>query len=87
MGKKNQKDLLKKVGILSDLDEKERNLIFKIAKKVEVPSGDVIMREGDIGDSMFLFLEGEVEVSKNLTLKIGKRGFSKAEKSMVKLNA
>ncbi|MCD6121725.1 MAG: cyclic nucleotide-binding domain-containing protein [Spirochaetales bacterium] len=87
MGKKNQKDLLKKVGILSDLDEKERNLIFKIAKKVEVSSGDVIMREGDIGDSMFLFLEGEVEVSKNLTLKIGKRGFSKAEKSMVKLNA
>lgn len=87
MGKKNQKDLLRKVGILSDLNEIERNLIFKIAKKVEVSSGDVIMKEGDIGDSMFLFLEGEVEVSKNLTLKIGKHGFSKAEKSMVKLNA
>ena len=87
MGKKNQMDLLKKVGILSDLNEAERNLIFKIAKKVEISSGDVIMREGDIGDSMFLFLKGEVEISKNLTLKIGKRGFSKAEKSMVKLNA
>ena len=87
MGKKNQKDLLKKVGILSDLNATERNLIFKIAKRVEVSSGDVIMKEGDIGDSMFLFLEGEVEVSKNLTLKIGKRGFSQAEKSMVKLNA
>ncbi|NOY09966.1 MAG: cyclic nucleotide-binding domain-containing protein [Spirochaetes bacterium] len=87
MGKKKQSDLLKKVGILSDLTEAERNLIFKIARKVEVSSGDIIMREGEIGDSMFLFLEGEVEVSKNLTLKVGKRGFSKAEKSMVKLNA
>lgn len=45
------------------------------------------MREGEVGDSMYLFAEGEVLVTKNLTMKTGKRGFSQAEKSMVRLDA
>ncbi len=87
MSHKKDIEQFKKIGILSDLDESEIEEVYKIAKRVEVPAGTVIMKEGDVGDSMFLFLEGEVEVSKNLTLKIGKKGFSQAEKSMVKLNA
>lgn len=80
-------EVLKRVGILSDLSGDEIESIHKIAKKVEVPVGEIIMREGDVGDSMYLFAEGEVSVTKNLTLKTGKKGFSQAEKSMVRLNA
>ncbi len=87
MSKKKGIESFKRIGILSDLTEEELEEVYKIAKKVEFPAGAVIMKEGEVGDSMFLFLEGEVEVSKNLTLKIGKKGFSQAEKSMVKLNA
>ncbi len=85
--RKTDLEILKKMNILSDLSEKELEEIHKIAKRVEIPAGTVIMREGDVGDSMYLFAGGEVSVTKNLTLKIGKKGFSKAEKSMVRLNA
>ena len=36
---------------------------------------------------MYLFLEGVVDVTKNLTLKIAGRGFGHAEKSMTRLKA
>lgn len=80
-------DALKKVAILSDLTEKELEHILAISKIIEVPSGDIIMTEGEVGSTMYFFVGGEVKVSKNLTLKIGKKGFGKAEKSMVKLKA
>jgi CRP/FNR family transcriptional regulator, cyclic AMP receptor protein len=78
---------LKKVAILSDLNNKELEYILSISKKIEVPANDIIMTEGEVGSTMYFFVKGEVKVSKNLTLKIGKKGFGSAEKSMVKLKA
>jgi CRP/FNR family transcriptional regulator, cyclic AMP receptor protein len=78
---------LRKVAILSDLTNKELEYILSISKKIEVPSNDIIMIEGEVGSTMHFFVKGEVKVSKNLTLKIGKKGFGSAEKSMVKLKA
>lgn len=84
---KNGVEGLKKVAILSDLNDKELEYILSISKKIEVPSNDIIMTEGEVGSTMHFFVKGEVKVSKNLTLKIGKKGFGTAEKSMVKLRA
>lgn len=81
------RDDLKRVGVLSDLTDEEIGLVAAIARRTEVGTGTVLMREGEVGDSMYLFAEGEVVVTKNLTLKVGRAGFSRAEKSMVKLNA
>jgi CRP/FNR family cyclic AMP-dependent transcriptional regulator len=75
------------IGLFRDLSAEETGEVRRIAREMRVPAGQVIMREGEVGDSMFLFAEGEVLVTKNLTLKTGKRGFSQAEKSMVRLNA
>jgi CRP/FNR family cyclic AMP-dependent transcriptional regulator len=77
----------KKIEILAEFTDPEVESIRRIAKEVRVPTGEVIMREGEVGDSMYLFAEGQVLVTKNLTLKTGKRGFSQAEKSMVRLDA
>lgn len=88
--KKNNKkgvDALKKVAILSDLTDKELDHILEISQIIEVPVDDIIMTEGEVGSTMYFFVNGEVKVSKNLTLKIGKKGFGSAEKSMVKLKA
>ncbi|HEC61243.1 MAG TPA: cyclic nucleotide-binding domain-containing protein [bacterium] len=85
--KKTDHTILKKLGILSALTNDEIEVFHRIATRTEVRNGAVIMREGDVGDSMFLFAEGEVTVTKNLTLRAGKKGFSQAEKSMVRLNA
>ena len=78
---------LRKVAILSDLTDEELEYILSISKKIEVPSNDIIMTEGEVGSTMYFFVRGEVKVSKNLTLKIGEKGFGTAEKSMVKLKA
>jgi CRP-like cAMP-binding protein len=85
--KKRRGDVLRKVTILSDLTDDELKRLSSIAKKLEIPAGDVIIREGEIGSSMYFFVEGAVNVTKNLTLKLGKAGFSNVEKSMVKLRS
>ena len=77
----------RKIEMLADLSEAEVEALRRVAREVSFPAGEVIMREGDVGDSMYLFAEGQVMVTKNLTLKMGKGGFSQAEKSMVRLDA
>jgi len=77
----------KKIAMLADFSDAEVEALGRIAREVKVPAGQVIMREGEVGDSMYLFGEGQVMVTKNLTLKTGKQGFSQAEKSMVRLDA
>ena len=87
--RKKEKSLeeLKNIKLLENCTKDELQAIQSVAHRVEFPEGAVIMKEGDVGDSMYLFAEGEVLVTKNLTLKTGKKGFSTAEKSMVRLNA
>ena len=85
--KKRGKKFLQCVGILSHLTDEELELVWNIVKPLEIQAGKVIVKEGNIGDTMYLFAEGQAVVSKNLTLKLGKKGFSKAEKSMVTLDS
>jgi CRP/FNR family cyclic AMP-dependent transcriptional regulator len=81
------KKLLRNIDLLKNLTQEEINELWNIVHPVEFSIGSIIMKEGDVGDSMFLFADGVVDVTKNLTLKIGKKGFSSVEKSMVKLNS
>ena len=80
-------DFLKSVKLLQDLDDNELNNFYKICKKINILKDHIIMKEGEKGDTMYLFKEGVVEVTNNLTMKIGKKGFEEAEKSMVRLDA
>ncbi len=81
------KALLKGVAILSTLTDNELSIVWENSRKVEIKAGEVLMAEGEIGNSMYFFIQGEVDISKNLTMKIGRKGFGTAEKSMVKLKA
>jgi CRP-like cAMP-binding protein len=81
------KEFLKSVALLADLTREELDLLWATVRRVTMPRGTVIMREGDVGETMFFFAEGEVELTQRLTLKAGRRGFSQAEKSMVRLRA
>ena len=81
------KKLLYNISLLHNLSENEINDVWSIIHPVEFSAGTIIMKEGDIGDTMFLFASGIVDITKYLTMKIGEKGFSNVEKSMVKLNA
>jgi len=45
---------------------------------------NVIMQEGEWGDTMYMVIEGEVEVSKSLTMKFGDDDFRKTEKVLTR---
>jgi CRP/FNR family cyclic AMP-dependent transcriptional regulator len=78
---------LKKINILKDLDDAELKKVISLTNRVEASAGTVLMEEGSIGDTMYFFVKGVVDITKNLTLKVATRGFENVEKSMVKLDS
>ena len=78
---------LEKVPIFSNLADKELESLAKILKEVSFPSGSEILKEGGTGEEMFVLKEGTVDISKTLTLKVGRKEFGQKEKSFIRLNA
>jgi CRP/FNR family cyclic AMP-dependent transcriptional regulator len=58
----------KKVSLFKNLDEVRIKKVMKIMTITEIKKGEMITREGEPGDSMFILLKGEVEISKSLLL-------------------
>lgn len=78
------RELVKHCFIFSSLDNHELEDIIRITKQQRFNEGDFIMQEGDGGDSMYLIMEGEVEVSKSLTMKFGDDDFREIEKVLTR---
>lgn len=57
---------LKKVALFSELQTKELAAIASIAVKRVYPRGEIIIREGEPGESLFLITSGKVCVTKGL---------------------
>jgi CRP-like cAMP-binding protein len=68
--------------IFQDLDPEELKLVAATMEPVKYETGDVIMKEGEMGGSMYLIAEGEVEVHKGLTMKFGQDDFRETEKTL-----
>jgi len=63
-----QLSYFKKVSLFRSLDEVQIKKLMTIMTLSEVKKNDMITREGEHGDSMFILLKGEVEISKSLFL-------------------
>jgi CRP/FNR family cyclic AMP-dependent transcriptional regulator len=79
-------DFFDLVSLFQDLDESHIKKIMEIMTISEIKKGEMITREGDHGDSMFLLLKGEVEISKSLFMSPLSSEESLQEKSLIKLN-
>ena len=55
---------LKSIDLFSQIPGEELARVALIASEVELENGDVLITEGEIGDSMYLILEGRIEVTK-----------------------
>ncbi|MBN1997915.1 cyclic nucleotide-binding domain-containing protein [candidate division KSB1 bacterium] len=80
----------KKLQKFSIFDNLTLDQIEKISRILQIKTyrkGDVITREGEIGDALFLLLTGMVEVSKSLTLMIGRGDVDTRDKALVHLSA
>ena len=60
--------LLRETELFRDLIGEQIGKILKISRQVTFPEGEVIMREGEEGDTMYIILEGTVEVVKSLVM-------------------
>lgn len=59
---------LKAIALFENLTPEKIQRIMGVLRKVVFPANAVIMREGDIGDTMYIILEGTVEIAKSLVI-------------------
>jgi signal transduction histidine kinase len=57
-------DELRKIPLFADLSEEDLERLYQMAETVSIPAGEPVLREGDQGDSLFVVLDGELEVTK-----------------------
>ena len=57
-------DELRKIPLFADLSEEDLERLYRMAETVSIPAGKLVLREGDSGDSLFVVLDGELEVTK-----------------------
>lgn len=58
--------LLKNVAIFKDLDESELTEIAEVCREEKFVSGEYIFREGESGNRLYLIVEGEVRISRDV---------------------
>ncbi|MCL4510036.1 MAG: cyclic nucleotide-binding domain-containing protein [Bacteroidetes bacterium] len=73
--------------IFSGLGEEKLEKIASIVKVREFPSDQIVIKEGESGDSVFILLSGEVEVSKSLVLRWAGASVDPRDKSLTRLSS
>lgn len=58
-----------------------------VIKKKRFPAGEIIFDEGDVGDSIYLLIDGQVEINQALTLQLGKGDYDTREKAIINLSS
>jgi CRP/FNR family transcriptional regulator, cyclic AMP receptor protein len=62
----NVAELLKKVAIFKDLDSEELAQVAEVCKEEKFVSGEYIFHEGEHGNRLYLIVEGEVRISRDV---------------------
>src|SRR5438105_15354982 len=75
-----------KINYFAGLTEDQAAKVAHIVRLQTAPAETDIITDGETGDSMYLLLQGQVEVSKNLYVK-GSDGFHQARKALVRLES
>jgi CRP/FNR family transcriptional regulator, cyclic AMP receptor protein len=80
-------DFLEKIPLFIGLKREELEQVRSIMTIRTVTEGSFIIRENEQGHEMFVLLDGEVEVSRTLLLKISGSGMNQRDKLLNKLTA
>jgi signal transduction histidine kinase len=55
---------LRQIPLFADLSEEDLEQLYRMAETVSIPAGQLVLQEGDQGDSLYVVLTGELEVTK-----------------------
>src|SRR5919201_1326834 len=58
-------DALGRAPLFEHLSRKELVQLARVSEDLEVPAGEVLCKEGDVGHEFFVIIDGEVEVTKD----------------------
>jgi CRP-like cAMP-binding protein len=58
-------DMIKSVSMFSELGRRELEEIAQLVDEVDVPAGRVLMRQGDVGNEMFVVVSGKFRIERN----------------------
>jgi len=59
-------NLFRRIFLFQDLSDEELALISAITAERDFSQGDVIFKEGEVGDAFYMVLEGRVRISKDI---------------------
>src|SRR5215212_9491140 len=57
-------DELRRIPLFADISQEDLEQLYRMAETVSIPAGQLVLREGDPGDSLYVVLAGELEVTK-----------------------
>jgi len=80
-------EAVRNASIFETLEADEIENMLKVVREKSFSQGDVVMQEGEEGDTLYILVEGEVGVSKSLTMKFGDDDFRQEEKVLTRLRA
>jgi len=80
-------NVIKKYSLFDGLTESEIQKFISLMNFKTVKDKEVIMKEGDDGDTIVLLLSGEVSITQALTLKNKKAVSDNREKVLIRLNS
>ena len=79
--------ILQKIPVLEGLSAEQMQKVSGIVTHKEVPPGEEIIRDGELGNTMYVLVKGTVQISKTLTLKVSRRDFGEREKRLTVLDS
>ncbi len=78
---------LQEFPIFTGLTEEKLVKLSAVMKEVEYPGGSVIIKDGDRSNEMFVLLEGDVEITKQMVMKPTHQDVDSKDKSLIRLSA
>ncbi|NIS67543.1 MAG: cyclic nucleotide-binding domain-containing protein [Proteobacteria bacterium] len=77
---------LREVFLFKGLTDEQLSEILSVANLVKVPAGHIFIKEATKGDALYVIREGEVEVSRSLTIPLELLSSTRQEKALSRLS-
>jgi len=78
---------LKSFSVFQNIADEEAKYFFDITDEIRIEEGKTFIKEGEVGDSIYMLVDGEVEVSQALTLNLDRQGKDHREKALTKFSS
>jgi len=78
---------LKSFSVFQNVSDEEAKYFFDITEEVRISKGNIFIKECELGDSMYMLVDGKVEVSQALTLNLDRQGKDHREKALTKFSS